>query len=62
MIRNALGPNLDAGIGLGAAQELHLQLENEVFVRLFGTEELVACNLLTECPSYDGTAFNSEDF
>ena len=60
VVGDALGTNLNAGVGLWAANELDLQFKNEILIGLLGAEKFVVGNLGLEVAGHHGGLFDSE--
>ena len=62
VVGDALGADLNAGVGLRATNEFHLQFENEILIGLLGAEKFVVGNLGLEVAGHHGALFDSEVF
>ena len=62
VVGDALGTNLNAGVGLRATNEFDLQFENEILIGLLGAEKFVVGNLGLEVTGHHGALFDSEVF
>ena len=62
VVGDALGADLNTGVGLGTANEFDLQFENEILVGLLGAEKFVVGNLGLEVAGHHGALFDSEEF